>query len=171
MSWENKMIVTVYGHGDTIDKIAISNFEESSRFRYDENSRIYCNTINKLELREGWVFAKAVPENTPFSLNILLPIRFEKMILNLDDRELRKIVEYLDRKDLVIAIAGCNEDVLAKVLKNVSGRAQEDIKSDIEFRKGYILEKESAEKQEKIINLVLHSIETGAITANPEDWK
>jgi len=90
MSDRRNIVVTAYGHGQTIDKLAISIFNSNVNYYSDEkNADTYCTMINSLEVKKGsWVVAKIVYENTPFELDTFSPFSFEEVILRLDNRDI-----------------------------------------------------------------------------------
>jgi hypothetical protein len=104
-----KILLSRYGHDDTIDKIAISLFEEQASWD-SANVKTYCKMTNSLELIDNnWIYAKAVSANTPVALTELIPlseVKFDNIILKLDDRALQKVLRELDRIDLVNALKG-----------------------------------------------------------------
>ena len=170
MSRENTLVITAYGHGDTIDKIAISTFEESSRYSYrdSENAVTYCNMTNKLELKEGnWIFAKIIPANTPISLKVLLPVKFHIVILGLDDRALQKVLREVNKNEITKAFMYCSNDVLDKVYRNMSGTAQKMLKEDMEYE-GLVSENNVADSQEKILSIIRHLEDTGEIVTHKD---
>jgi len=166
MGRENTIVVTAYGTGDVIDKIAISMFENEFDWRKSDNARTYCIMTNNMELCEGkWIFAKIVPANTTFSLEELLPVKFHKVILNLEDRSLQKVIREISMDELAKAIKNCSNDILEKIFINLSGRAQQNIKEDME-RIGTVHEMEMIDCQEKILSIIRHLQNTGEIIVN-----
>ena len=160
-----KIVVTAYGHDNVIDKIAISSFDESSSgyYRKNENAQTYCDMINALELNgNSWVFAKIVPENTPFPLSFFLPFTFPKVILSLDDKTIQKVFREIDDKVLIKALKGCNNDVLEKVFKNLSSRAGQMLKEDSAYM-GPVRGKDVEKSQENILSVIRRLQDTGEI--------
>ena len=88
------IVLTIYGHEKNIDKIAVSSFDVSSDRWYNDsnNARTYCDMINALKLEgDSWVYAKIIPENTPFDPNLLTPYRFSDLILSLHNIAIQKV--------------------------------------------------------------------------------
>jgi len=169
MSSEKSVVVTTYGHDDVIDKIAISLFDNSTGYGYNRgnaNAQNYCHTLNTLKLSENsWVFARIVQENTPFSLNILLPDNFSKIILSLEDRALQKVFREIGFGELAKALKRCDAAVMEKVFKNVSSRAAQTLKEDMEYL-GPIRQRDVEESQERILIKIKHLENTGEIVIN-----
>jgi flagellar motor switch protein FliG len=135
MDFEKKLVVTAYGHDDVIDEITISLFDGPSGgyWSNEHNSRTYCDTLNSLDLQgNSWVYAKAVPVNTPVNIKVFLPIKFTDLILGLDDWWLQRLFGEFDTRELAVALTGCSEAVLEKSFKNMSCRIAQDIKKDME---------------------------------------
>ena len=159
MSNNKDIVVTVYGHDRIIDKIAVS---------YSENidADTYCDTINSLDLNENsWVFAKTITENTPCSLDSLLPMRFDVIVEQLDARSLQSVLREVDSQELAKVLKGASESVKEKIFNNMSVRAVQMLKEDMEYM-GPILKTDVKESQEKIISIVRYLLETGEILIN-----
>jgi len=164
MSGGKTLVVTTYGHDDVIDKIVINTFENSSGYYSGKNNAgTYCETLNALELTgNSWVYAKIVSENTPFSLNTLMPAKFQEMILALENRAIQKVFREVDLRELAIALKGCNEAVLEKAFKNMSKRAAQMMKEDTEYM-GPVQKREIMENQEKIMAIIRRLEDSGEI--------
>ena len=163
MGYGRNLAVTAYGHDNVIDKIAISSFENSDGYGHDNNALTYCKMLNGLELNgNSWVFARVVPENTPLDLSFFLPVSFSNLILGLDDMAIQKVYREIDNQELAKALKGCSEAVMEKSLRNISKRASQMLKEDMEYM-GPIREKDIKECQDKIIAVIKHLEETGEI--------
>ena len=165
MSNEKSIVITTYGCNEGIDKIAISLFDNSQiYYSKSGNAQTYCDMINSLEIGgDSWVFAKLVPQNTPFSLINLIPINFPKLLLSIDDRAIQNIFREIDMKDLAIAIKGCSDIILEKVFKNVSNRILQILKQEMEYANS-IQKQEVIRKRDKILCVIRHLENTGEIT-------
>jgi hypothetical protein len=80
------IVVTAYGHGKTISRIAVSLFEiseNSYHYNHGSDAETYCNAINSLELKDdSWAFAKILTENSQYPLGVFLPLEFSDVISN-----------------------------------------------------------------------------------------
>ena len=155
------IVITAYGHEKTLDKIAVSLFDELGNYG-EENAKKYCDTINSLELKgDSWIIAKVVSENNQFSLDNFLPVTFD-IILQADDRSIQKVMREVDSQVLARALKGENEAIQEKVFRNMSKRSSLMLKEDMEFM-GPIRLIDVVEAQRKIIAVIHHLHETGEI--------
>ncbi|MDR2247786.1 MAG: hypothetical protein LBE17_14135 [Treponema sp.] len=162
------VVVTAYGHNKTLDKIAISSFEISEDRYYNYNKQssdaeTYCDTINSLELKDdSWIFAKILSENTQYSLDVFLPLKFSNVIMKLDNRAIQKVLRVIDPHELAICLKDQDEIVREKVFTNMSKRAAQMLKEDMELMVPIRI-KDVKEKQEKILNIIRHLEQSGEI--------
>ena len=157
------LVVTAYGHGNVIDKIAVSSFENSAGYGQGNDASTYCTMLNGLRQEENsWVFARVVSENNPVDLCFFLPVSFSNLMLKLDDRSVQKVFREIDSQELVKALKGCSEAVLEKTFRNMSIRASKMLKEDMEYM-GPIRMKDVEIAQNKIIFVIKHLVEMGEI--------
>jgi hypothetical protein len=156
------LVITVYGHDKTIDKIAVCAFDKPYSFFHgynDSDASNYCDTLNSLELNgNSWVYAKIVSENAPCTLNLLLPLEFD-VFLKLDDKAIQKVLREVDSKVIAMALKSVKETVQERIFSNMTERAVQMIKEDMEYTLGIDVE----ESQEKIINVIRRLGENGEI--------
>jgi flagellar motor switch protein FliG len=141
MSNRKSIVVAAYGHNRTIDKIAVSLFEdsESGYYKKASDAKNYCDTINALELKgDSWVFAKILSENTQYSL---------------DGKDIQKILREVDQSELAKALKDQDEMVKEKIFANMSQRAALMVKEDIEFM-GPVRISDVKYSQENILNII-----------------
>jgi flagellar motor switch protein FliG len=153
------IVLTIYGHDDAVDKIAVSLFDSGS------NSRTYCEMINALKTgKNPWVYAKVVPENTPFNPNMFLPNRyaFSDLMLKMDNRTIQRVFSKIESQELAMALKGATDAVLKKVFKNMSKRGAAMFKEAMEYM-GPVRLNDVEEKQEKIVDIIRHLEDTGEI--------
>lgn len=86
---------------------------------------------------------------------------FEDIIL-LDDRAIQQVLKSVESKDLSLALKGSSEDVSEKIFKNMSKRAADMLREDMEFA-GPVRVKDVQEAQQKIVNVIRKLEETGEI--------
>jgi flagellar motor switch protein FliG len=164
MNGGKSTVITVYGHNRTIDKIAVSLFDKSETgyYGYDKNAKIYCDTINSLDLKgESWVFAKVVSENTQYSLETFLPLKFD-ILSTFDDRTIQKILREVDSLDITRALKDQNEAVQNKIFNNMSKRAAQMLKEDMEYM-GPVRIIDVKESQNKILDIIRRLEQSGEI--------
>jgi flagellar motor switch protein FliG len=164
MSTGKSIFITGYGHNNAIEKIAISLFDNFD-FGYkksESNAEIYCDTINKLKLEgESWVFAQIISENTQYQLNALLPLTFD-VILEMHDLSIQRLLRECNPQELAKALKGEKEAIKEKVFSNLSKRAAQMLKEDIECM-GPLGINDVIEAQKKIIRIICLLEQTGEI--------
>jgi len=83
-------------------------------------------------------------------------------ILKLDDRSVQLILREVNTQDLAVALKGASEELKQKIFNNMSKRAQQLLKDEIEFM-GPVRVKDVEEAQQKIINIIRRLEEAGEI--------
>jgi flagellar motor switch protein FliG len=89
---------------------------------------------------------------------------FEDIVL-LDDRSLQLVLREVDQKDLSLALKATQPDVSAKVYKNMSKRAADMLKEEIEFM-GPVKIRDVEEAQQKVVSVIRTLEEKGEITVS-----
>jgi flagellar motor switch protein FliG len=164
MGNKKDIVVTAYGHSKTIDRIAVSLFEISESSYYDnQDAQTYCNAINSLELKDdSWVFAKILTENSQYPLGVFLPLEFSDVIIQLDNIAVQKVLREIDSSELVKSLKDQDEAVKEKIFTNVSKRAAQMLKEDMECI-GPIGIIDVKETQKKILSIICYLESTGEI--------
>jgi flagellar motor switch protein FliG len=80
----------------------------------------------------------------------------------MDDRSLQRVLREVDLKDLGLALKGASEDLRQKFFKNMSKRAADMLKEDMDFM-GPVRVRMVEEAQQKIVNVVRALEEAGEI--------
>ncbi|HVA33611.1 MAG TPA: flagellar motor switch protein FliG, partial [Candidatus Baltobacteraceae bacterium] len=83
-------------------------------------------------------------------------------IINLDDRSIQRILKEVDGKDLALALKVANDDLLARVYKNMSSRAAGMLKEEIELL-GPTRMREVGKAQQQIVDVIRTLEENGQI--------
>lgn len=83
-------------------------------------------------------------------------------IVQLDDRAIQQVLREVETKDLALALKGASEEVSIKVKRNMSKRAAEMLKEDIEFM-GPVRLRDVEEAQQRIVNIIRKLEEAGEI--------
>lgn len=86
---------------------------------------------------------------------------FEDIVM-IGDRDLQLVLREVDNKDLSLALKGTNEDVASKIYKNMSTRAAEMLKEEIEFM-GPVKLRDVEEAQQKIVGAIRRLEDKGLI--------
>ena len=81
-------------------------------------------------------------------------------LVYVEDTGIQKSLREIDTKDLALALKSANEEVREKVLKNMSERAREMIKEEIEFM-GPVRMRQVEEAQQKIVSVVRRLEDSG----------
>lgn len=86
---------------------------------------------------------------------------FEDIVM-IDDRSLQMVLREVDTKDLSLALKATNSDVQGKVFKNMSKRAGDMLREEIEFM-GPVKIRDVEEAQQRIVNVIRRLEEKGEI--------
>lgn len=86
---------------------------------------------------------------------------FEDIVM-LDDRGLQMVLREVDTKDLSLALKAANKDVAEKIYKNMSKRAGDMLKEEIEYM-GPVKIRDVEEAQQKVVNVIRKLEEKGDI--------
>jgi len=86
---------------------------------------------------------------------------FEDIVM-LPDNFIQRVLREVNSKDLALAMRGANEEVNARIYKNLSKRAAEMLKEEIEFM-GPVRLREVEQAQQKIVNILRKLDESGEI--------
>lgn len=86
---------------------------------------------------------------------------FEDITL-LDDRSLQMVLREVENKDLSLALKGVPNEVANKVFKNMSKRAADMLREEIEFM-GPVRIRDVEEAQQKIVNIIRKLEDSGEI--------
>ena len=77
---------------------------------------------------------------------------FEDIVM-LDDRSLQMVLREVDTKDLSLALKATNQEVADKIYKNMSKRAGDMLREEIEYM-GPVKIRDVEEAQQKIVNVI-----------------
>ena len=83
-------------------------------------------------------------------------------IVQLDDRAVQQVLREIDTGDLSLALKGASEEVLSKFQRNMSQRAAQMIKEDIEYM-GPVRLRDVEDAQQRIVNTIRKLEELGEI--------
>lgn len=74
-------------------------------------------------------------------------------IVQLDDRSIQRVLKEVDSRDLMLALKGSNEEVRNVILRNMSSRAAETLREDLEAS-GPVRLRNVEEAQQRIVNVI-----------------
>lgn len=83
-------------------------------------------------------------------------------IITLDDSSIQRVMREVESKDLAKALKGASEEVKERILRNISKRAGEMLKEDLEFL-GPVRLREVEEIQQQIVSIIRRLDESGEI--------
>ncbi len=83
-------------------------------------------------------------------------------IVSLDDSSIQRIIKDLDNNDIALALKGASEDVTNRVFKNISKRAGEILRENMEFM-GPVRLREVEEAQQRVVAVIRRLDESGEI--------
>jgi flagellar motor switch protein FliG len=83
-------------------------------------------------------------------------------IVNLDDRSIQRILKEVDGKDLALALKTANDELLQRVYKNMSSRAGQTLREEIELL-GPTRMREVGKAQQSIVDVIRTLEENGQI--------
>ncbi len=86
---------------------------------------------------------------------------FEDLVM-LDNRSIQKVLREVDTQDLTRALKGVDQEVAEKIYQNMSKRAAQGLKEDMEYM-GPVRIKDVEEAQQKIVAVIRHLEDTGEI--------
>lgn len=83
-------------------------------------------------------------------------------IVKLHDTAIQRVLREVDTKDLARAMRGANEEVNERIFKNMSRRAAEMLREEIQFM-GPVRLRDVEEAQQRIVQIIRRLDETGEI--------
>ncbi len=86
---------------------------------------------------------------------------FEDIVM-IDDRSIQRILREVESQDLALALKGASREVGEKIYGNMSTRASDMLREDIEFM-GPVRLRDVEEAQQRIVNVIRRLEETGEI--------
>lgn len=119
--------------------------------------------LNRVDRSTERLILDSLGENNPELAEVVKNMMFVfEDILQLDDRAIQQILKEVDVKDLATALKGVSMEVQNKVYSNMSERAVNMLKEDMEFM-GPVKMKVVEESQQKIVAVIRRLEENGEI--------
>ncbi len=101
-------------------------------------------------------------ENQELAVEIKkLMFTFDDVML-LDDKAIQSVLKEVDMKEVAVALKGATEEVKDKIFSNVSSRAADNMREEMEFM-GPVRVKQVEEAQQKIVAVIRRLEESGEI--------
>ncbi|MBL3538774.1 flagellar motor switch protein FliG [Aminivibrio sp.] len=83
-------------------------------------------------------------------------------VIKMDDRSLQRVLREVEMKELSLALKGATEELRGKFFKNMSKRASEMLKEDMDYM-GPVRVKDVEEAQQKVVNVIRALEDVGEI--------
>lgn len=111
---------------------------------------------------EGTIMGRIAEKSQPLADSIRALMFVFDDIIKLDDRGLQELMKEISKEDLPVALRGANPDVKEKFFKNMSSRAAEMLKEDMETR-GPVKVSDVEKSQQNILKVCRKLEEEGRI--------
>jgi flagellar motor switch protein FliG len=111
---------------------------------------------------EGGIMAKIAEKSQPLADTIRALMFVFDDLIKLDDRGMQELMKEISKEDLPLALRGANPDVQAKFFKNMSTRAAEMLKDDMDA-KGPVKISDVERAQQNILKVCRKLEEEGRI--------
>jgi hypothetical protein len=124
------IVTTLRGSAESASHVSVSLFEAPG------DAKNFCQVINRLKINDGeWVNANIKEMNKIYSIKKpipMTPMAFEEF-KKLDDRIIQRVLQEIDSHELAIVMQKKDNEFAEKIFRNMSKRAVQMIKEDIEF--------------------------------------
>jgi hypothetical protein len=130
--------------------------------------RAVAELINQMDAKAAAaILEKIEGENSSLALSIRnLMFAFDDVML-IDDAGMREILQRVDKKALTFALKGTREEVRNRFFRNMSMRAVEMMKEDLNVL-GPVKAKDVETSQKQIVRIVRKLVESGAVSRGAE---
>jgi flagellar motor switch protein FliG len=125
-----------------------------------------CNRLDRDSMRKMLEEIETKDSKLAVSIRDLM-ITFED-VLSVDDVGVREVLKMVDRRKLALALKGSNPEIEARFYKNMSARAAEMLRDEMELM-GAVKMKDVSEAQREIVAILRELDEKGVITLNGGD--
>jgi len=154
---------------DVINKITtileqkLKSLGDFSRESYG-GIRAVAELINRMETKSAASILERIEDDNPaLALSIRnLMFVFDDVML-IDEAGMREIIQRVDKKTLTIALKGCSEDLKTQFFRNMSSRAVEMLKEDMDVL-GPVKVRDVESAQQQIVSIVRKLDEDGIIS-------
>lgn len=132
--------------------------------------RAVAEMINRLDIAESRDILTAIEENDTKLFETIRHLMFVfEDLMQLDLRDLKELVQRVDRKLLTIALKGTSDQLKARIMSVMSQRSSEMLREDIEVI-GAVKIREVEAAQQHIIALTREMEKEGAITLQQSQY-
>ncbi len=120
--------------------------------------------INRMSKAEAKALIDSLAELNPDLASQIRDMMFVfDDIVKLSDSDIQELLKHIDKKDLTVALKGAPDEVKEKFFKNMSSRAADTIREEMEFM-GAVKVKEVERAQKVIVDVVRRLDEEGVIS-------
>ncbi len=121
------------------------------------------NILNKVDrATEKTIFEQLEKTDPDLAEEVRRMMFIFEDIVKLHDVSIQKVLREVDTKDLALAMRGANPEVNNRIFKNMSKRASEMLKEEIEYM-GPVRLRDVEQAQQKIVNVIRRLEESGEI--------
>lgn len=147
-----------------VDEMAGTNLSQSvSKIG---GSKSLANILNRLNINLTKEILEQIEINDPDVASEVKRLMFMfEDIINIQDRDIQKILKEVDRKDLALALKVADDNLRNKIFSNMSERAADLLKEELQYM-GMVKLKEVEAAQSKIIDIIKSLEESGEISLN-----
>ena len=119
--------------------------------------------LNRVDRQTEKVILETLDEENPELAAEIKKLMFVfEDLVTLDDRSIQQVLKDIEQKELSLALKGASEEVKEKIFSNMSPRAAEMIKEDMEFM-GPVRVRNVEEAQQSIVAVIRQLEESGEI--------
>ena len=115
-----------------------------------------------IQMAADWVVDAVREYDADLAQKILDEMFVFENLLEVDDRGIQALLREVQSESLIVALKGANEQLREKVFKNMSQRAAEMLRDDLEA-KGPVRVSEVEAEQKEILKIVRRMAEEGTI--------
>lgn len=146
----------------------LSHLSDESKLRAVGGTRATAEILNHVDrATEKEILEGLEKKNVSLAEEVRKLMFVFEDILSLDDRAIQRVLREVDTKDLSLALKGASKDLKEKFFKNMSSRAVETIKEDMELM-GPVRVRQVEEVQQKIVDTTRKLEEAGEIVGRAE---
>ncbi len=153
-----------------VSTILESKLESLTSYKVEVGGpRAVAEILNRLGQKAAKSTLSLIEQNDEKLSNIIKDMMFTfEDIIKMDNNGIREILKVADKKDLMIALKGAQEELRDKFMSSMSQRAQEAFTEEMQFL-GAVRVKDVEEAQRKIVEEVQKLAEQGVIQIGESD--
>jgi len=135
----------------------------SQGFTFAGGVKEVAEILNRIERNTEKFIMSGLEERDPELADEIARLMFTfDDLVYVEDTGIQKALREIDTKDLALAMKSANEEVREKVFKNMSERAREMIKEEIDFM-GPVRLRQVEEAQQKVVSIVRRLEDSGEL--------